>query len=85
MLSWRVFSSRYHEVWSETDAPAVGSGAPQTFDMENQITWNAYNGNMENTTQSSLNLLNLWQTVEWIAVDQGAVEQLVVFAGATHW
>lgn len=29
MLSWSVFSSRYQEVWSWADAPAVGSGAPQ--------------------------------------------------------
>lgn len=30
MLSCRAFSSKYHEVWSLADAPAVGSGAPQT-------------------------------------------------------
>lgn len=30
MLSCSAFSSRYHEVWSLADAPAVGSGAPQT-------------------------------------------------------
>lgn len=29
MLSWSVFSSRYQEVWSWAEAPAVGSGAPQ--------------------------------------------------------
>jgi len=31
MLSWSVLSSRYHEVWSLADAPAVGSGAPRTM------------------------------------------------------
>lgn len=30
MLSCNVFSSRYQEVWSTADAPAVGSGAPHT-------------------------------------------------------
>jgi hypothetical protein len=31
MLSCKVFSSKYQEVCSLTDAPAVGSGAPQTY------------------------------------------------------
>lgn len=30
ILSWRVFSSKYQEVWSLAEAPAVGSGAPHT-------------------------------------------------------
>ena len=33
MLSCRVLSSRYHEVWSLAEAPAVGSGAPRTMLM----------------------------------------------------
>lgn len=33
MLSCRVLSSRYHQVWSVAEAPAVGSGAPHTVLM----------------------------------------------------
>lgn len=33
MLSCRVLSSRYQEVWSLAEAPAVGSGAPRTMLM----------------------------------------------------
>ena len=34
MLSWRVFSSKYQEVWSLAEAPAVGSGAPHTWNAD---------------------------------------------------
>lgn len=30
MLSCNVFSSKYQDVWSMAEAPAVGSGAPHT-------------------------------------------------------
>jgi hypothetical protein len=35
MLSWSVFSSKYHDVCSLAEAPAVGSGAPHTWNKGN--------------------------------------------------
>jgi hypothetical protein len=37
MLSWSVFSSKYHDVCSLAEAPAVGSGAPHTWNIGNTL------------------------------------------------